>query len=70
MQSFQLICWACIAAMQRKIRSHFPNTKTATYQEIARICTMPDKSPQLTWDFLDDFAATEENLQLEIYKFI
>ena len=24
---------------------------------------MPDKSPQLTQDFLDDFAATEENLQ-------
>ena len=44
---------------------------------------MPDKSPQLTQDFLDDFAATEENLQhkwssdnffpkpsLEIYIFI
>ena len=44
---------------------------------------MPDKSPQLTQDFLDDFAATEEILQhkwssvrffpkpsLEIYKFI
>ena len=53
------------------------------YREIASICSMPDKSPQLTQDFLNDFAATEENLQhkwssvrffpkpsLEIYKFI
>ena len=54
-----------------------------TYREIASICSMPDKSPQLTQDFLDDFAATKENLQhkwpsvrffpkpsLKIYKFI
>ena len=34
-----------------------------SYREIASICSMPDKSPQLTQDFLDDFAATEENLQ-------
>ena len=37
--------------------------KILTYREIASICSMLDKSPQLTQDFLDDFAATEEILQ-------
>ena len=54
-----------------------------SYPEIASICSMPDKSLQLTQNFLDDFAAMEENLQhkwssvtfftipsLKIYKFI
>ena len=53
------------------------------YREIASICSMRNKSPQLTQDFLDDFAATDENLHhklspvryfpkppLKIYKFI
>ena len=43
--------------------SVIPTWCPCAYREIARTCSMPDNSPQLTRDFLDDFAATEGNLK-------
>ena len=48
---------------QQQQQQNKTNTKLLmAYRKIASICSMPDKSPQLTQDFLDDFAATEEIL--------